>query len=91
VTDPGAFSLDPHSSIRSTDSERKWKFQMAKRRRSFSADALCEPAHVHHHHQRRRQGQTEFKNLSFSRSNILKLFFSRQIFQIHFFPNFQKV
>lgn len=77
VTDPGAFSLDPHSSIRSTDSERKWKFQMAKRRRSFSADALCEPAHVHHHHQRRRQGQTEFKNLSF---------FPLKYFQIIFFP-----
>ena len=36
--DPGGF--DP------CVSERKWKFKMTKRRRSFSADALCEPARV---------------------------------------------
>ena len=75
VTDPGGFSLDPHSSIRSTDSERKWKFQMTKRRRSFSADALCEPAHVHH--QRRRQGSIRKFSKKFSRQKLLFKFFSR--------------
>uniref|UniRef100_A0A0P6GYG2 Glutamate receptor ionotropic, NMDA 3A n=1 Tax=Daphnia magna TaxID=35525 RepID=A0A0P6GYG2_9CRUS len=53
VTD-SRFTVDPPLPSRSSDSERKWKMQMAQRRRSFSADALCEPAHIHQ--QRRRQG-----------------------------------
>lgn len=39
VTDPG-FVVDSSQSSRPSDSERKWRLQ-TKRRRSFSADALC--------------------------------------------------
>lgn len=68
-TDPGFF-VDPSSSSSSThqhhqhqsssssskpsDSDRKWRAQ-TKRRRSFSADALCETAV--HHQRRRHQGK----------------------------------
>lgn len=66
VTDPGGFPLDPQSSsVKSSDSERKWKFQMSKRRRSFSADALCEPAHVHHQQRRRQGSKKQTKNFKF--------------------------
>ncbi len=55
VTDPGfVVGGDSTSSSRPlSDSERKWRMQ-TKRRRSFSADALCETAG---HQQRRRHCQ----------------------------------